>query len=159
MTNNNRIWYGMTITRRGGLLVIIQLCVMLFVHEFGHWLVANMIGVTATFGIVTEPILCAVVQTTGPRTAEQMFLIAFGGGGFVAFIGGLISIKSRLSLSIVVLGVSSGLAEMIFYMAAYTNGGLITFVAQTPILLAYLIANAVPMYAFMIPGFYVRQKV
>lgn len=107
-------WYGKEFTKKDGALMLMLALIYIPMHEFGHWLVYWIFGIPAEFGIMFEPFVAFTVQPlTEPDIVIRLFA-SFFGGGFVFIMSGIIAIKSRPSLTMMVYGLASGIIELLF---------------------------------------------
>lgn len=109
-------WYGNPFTKKDGALMLMLALIYMPMHEFGHWIAYWIFGIPAEFGIIFEPFIAFTVRPlTEPDFAIRVFA-SFFGGGFTFIVAGIIAIKSRPALLIMVLGLTAGITEVSFFL-------------------------------------------
>lgn len=146
-------WYGNPFTKKDGALILMLALIYIPMHEFGHWIAYWIFGIPAEFGIIFEPFIAFTVQPlTEPDIAIRMFA-SFFGGGFTFIVGGIVAIRSRPSLTMMVYGLANGIIELLFVLHSKMCGVHCLLLIQSNMIL-YLVLPIIPtimVFAFGFP--------
>ena len=149
---NDRSWYGREFTKKDAVLMSMLMLIYLPMHEFGHWLVYWIFGIPAEFGIMFDPFFAFTVQPLiEPDIAIRLFA-SFFGGGFIFIVAGIIAIRSRPSLLVMVLGLVAGLTEMSFFLISGIYDVHFQLLVHSNMVL-YVMLHIVPFVVVLMFGF------
>lgn len=154
-SHNPLNWYGKEFTKKDAAVMSVLMLLCLPIHEFGHWLAYWIFGIPAEFGIMFDPFIAWTVQPLVEPDVTVRLFASFFGGGFVSIVAGVIAIKSKPSLAIMVYGLASGVIELSFVLYSGICGIHHILLVHSNMIL-YIVSPIIPtimVFAFGFPEY------